>query len=40
MISIGEISVQPDEIEFSNNNIKLKINNGEFERGELIFTKK
>ncbi|KAL7019767.1 hypothetical protein ACKWTF_011240 [Chironomus riparius] len=39
MISIGTINYPQDEIEYFNKEMKLRINTGEFERGELIITK-
>jgi hypothetical protein len=40
MIYLGPIEFEQDEIEYSNENVKIKINQQEFERGELILTKK
>lgn len=39
MISIGTINYSQDEIEYFNKEMQLRINSGEFERGELIITK-
>jgi len=39
MISIGTINYPQEEIEYFNKEMKLRINNAEFERGELIITK-
>lgn len=40
MIAVGQINVPQDEVEYSNKDMKLRINNSGYERGELIITKR
>lgn len=38
MIEIGQVNIDENDIEYSNNSMKLKINNGEFQRGGISLT--
>lgn len=38
MIEIGQINIGDQEVEYANNQMKLKINNGEFKRGSIMIT--
>lgn len=40
MIQIGNIDILPEEIEYTNRNVKIKINNQEFLRGDIFITKR
>lgn len=40
MIEIGEINLGESVVEYTNNAMKLKINNGDFVRGGVLLTNK
>lgn len=38
MIQVGQIRIDDDEVEYSNSQMKLKINNGDFQRGKMFLS--
>lgn len=38
MIEIGQISINENDVEYANNQITLKVNNGEFQKGSIALT--
>lgn len=38
MIEIGQISINESNVEYTNDQITLKVNNGEFQKGSITLT--
>lgn len=38
MIEIGQVNLGENDVEYENSTMKLRINNGEFARGQILIT--